>query len=917
LRQPSAALEADETPDQELLERFVAAHDETAFACLVGRYGPMVLAVCRSVLRHEQDAEDAFQATFLLLARKAAAVHQSLPAWLHAVALRVAVKAHTRAGRQPTPSPPPEVPVADDPALPLAAQELQRLLHEELDRLPEKYRAPLVLCYLQGHSQEEAAMLLGWSRRKVKGRLQRGRDRLRARLARRGLTLSAAMLSALAVPRSLTAAQVSAGSRTALAASLLPPQVTMLADAALPFLGTASARLATLGLLLAGLLCVAGVFWHVPATAQPPRDPPPAPPEPAERDEPLQPALVDRGDTVLLRGRVVDPDGKPLAGADVTVWWHSDEWSRWHARDLQPRKPRAGARSDADGRFRFSFAKAEMDDTAHNHRPEPWRYVQVIAAAKGYGPAWKITFDLHKEELLLRLVRDDLPLRGRVLDLQGQGVAGAVVHVEPFIEYDVLQQPSWTGLSDALTTDREGRFTATGLGRDRSVRVHVSGANIEQKTATVAMKPEKPGGDHAGVEIIVEPTKPIEGVVRSKDTGKPLAGVVIYGNEQAQRRRVRAITNAEGRYRLVGLPKAASYELTAYPPNRLVHVGAVVVVPDTEGLKPVRADMELLRGALLRFRLVDPETKRAVRGQAHYAPLQHNENYQPAERVFPSVEFQRMYAPDRDGWFEVVAYPGPGFLLAMLPHGPFLRARVDPKDLAAVKGDFDFKFVDLAEAYRLVDPKSGDEPLSFDLVLNRGRTVTGRLVDPDGKPIEGAEAYGLTRDATASRAQQGPRTERLKGATFTALGVYPGEKRTLSFTHEQRKLIGHVEVDGSEKEPLTVRLQPWGTFTGRLVDEQGKPLDGVVLEVVSRTLSRRMPRDCQTDREGRFRIERLLPDSEHSVLLRDSKRDFEPGNQFPRRTVSAGETLDLGDVKVKVRPKEEPKTPRPIPPPRR
>src|SRR5262249_20189566 len=108
LRQPSAALETEETPDQDLLERFVAAHDETPFACLVARYGPMVLAVCRSVLRHEQDAEDAFQATFLILARKAGAVHQSLPAWLHAVAFRVAVKAHSRASRQPMPGTPPE-----------------------------------------------------------------------------------------------------------------------------------------------------------------------------------------------------------------------------------------------------------------------------------------------------------------------------------------------------------------------------------------------------------------------------------------------------------------------------------------------------------------------------------------------------------------------------------------------------------------------------------------------------------------------------------------------------------------------------------------------------------------------------------------------------------------------------------------
>jgi RNA polymerase sigma factor (sigma-70 family) len=180
------------TPDQLLLERFVGAGDEDAFAALVGRYGPMVLGVCRRVLGDRHAAEDAFQATFLVLARKAASVRQggTLAGWLHSVAYRVALRARHEARwrylleRLPTPPPPAEPPAE------AASRETLALLDEELRRLPEVYRLPIILCCLEGASQQEAADRLGWTAHSLKGRLERGRARLRARLARRGLALT-------------------------------------------------------------------------------------------------------------------------------------------------------------------------------------------------------------------------------------------------------------------------------------------------------------------------------------------------------------------------------------------------------------------------------------------------------------------------------------------------------------------------------------------------------------------------------------------------------------------------------------------------------------------------------------------------------------------------------------------------------
>ena len=183
--------------DAELLERFVAAHDEAAFARLVERYGPLVLGVCRRVLRNHHDAEDAFQATFLVLARKARHIRRrdALAGWLYRVAYRLAVKHRAAARRQAERQPPPARPrEAEDQA---GWGDLRTVLDEELDRLPERYRTPLRLCCLAGCTRDEAARRLGCTLGALKMRLERGRQLLRNRLARRGLALSAVLLAVL------------------------------------------------------------------------------------------------------------------------------------------------------------------------------------------------------------------------------------------------------------------------------------------------------------------------------------------------------------------------------------------------------------------------------------------------------------------------------------------------------------------------------------------------------------------------------------------------------------------------------------------------------------------------------------------------------------------------------------------------
>jgi RNA polymerase sigma factor (sigma-70 family) len=204
--------------DSQLLQRFASNRDAAAFTILVERYCRLVHGVCLRLLAHQQDAEDVFQATFLILAQKAATIRcpDSVASWLYGVACRLAHKARARRARTRSF---PEVPMAaPEPALSLD-EELREVLDRELARLPEQYRSALILCYLQGQSHREAATQLGCSVAALNGRLQRGRELLRQRLVKRGLALTiAAMVAAL--ERQASAAVPAGWVRTTVQAAL-------------------------------------------------------------------------------------------------------------------------------------------------------------------------------------------------------------------------------------------------------------------------------------------------------------------------------------------------------------------------------------------------------------------------------------------------------------------------------------------------------------------------------------------------------------------------------------------------------------------------------------------------------------------------------------------------------------------------
>jgi RNA polymerase sigma factor (sigma-70 family) len=255
--------------DGQLLEDYLGRGNEAALAALVRRHGPMVWGVCRRVLRSYHDAEDAFQATFLVLVRKATSIasRELLGNWLYGVAYRTALNAREAAARrrarerQVTDMPEPAVPEPDP------WRDLQPLLDEELSRLPDRYRAVIVLCYLEGKTRKEIARQLGCPEGTVAGRLARARALLAKRLARRGLALSGGALAAVlaqdrataGVPMSVVSATIQAAGQAA-AAGVIPARVAALTEGVLKSMVPTKLNIASVVVLVLVLLGAAGLL---------------------------------------------------------------------------------------------------------------------------------------------------------------------------------------------------------------------------------------------------------------------------------------------------------------------------------------------------------------------------------------------------------------------------------------------------------------------------------------------------------------------------------------------------------------------------------------------------------------------------------------------------------------------------------
>lgn len=338
--------------DGQLLERFLAKGDGAAFEALVLRHGPMVWGVCRRALGDHHDAQDAFQATFLVLARRAASVvpRELVGHWLHGVAVRTALKAKGMRARRLTK----ERTVTEMPepaSAPRPTDDRLALLDQELGRLPQKYRVPIVACDLEGATQEEAARRLGCPVGTLSGRLWRGRAMLARRMTRRGLALTGGSLAMLlagevsaAVPQALVATSVNGAvgfaAGRAVAPAIVSADVVRLAEGVIKAMLVAHWKNAALVLTALGLIGSGMVLMA-------------SPPPPGKSNAEGEPKVVEKGAVArsnrpaeqggpILRGRVVDEAGRPLAGVWVVLYSGFDT-----------RIPGQNMLTGADGRYQF------------------------------------------------------------------------------------------------------------------------------------------------------------------------------------------------------------------------------------------------------------------------------------------------------------------------------------------------------------------------------------------------------------------------------------------------------------------------------------------------------------------------------------------------------------------------------------
>jgi protocatechuate 3,4-dioxygenase beta subunit len=584
-----------------------------------------------------------------------------------------------------------------DPVLDLSLREVRSILFEELENLPPQYRAPLVLCALEGKSREEAARLLGWSRNAVKGKLERGRGLLRVRLRRRGLQLPFGLCAAALacnsasarVSATLAASTVRAALKTAAArgavAGVASAEVAALVEGASQTMSWSKAKAVTALLLAVSLTATAfGVVWRRAAAAnEQAGEPPAAAPLQPRADKPrgqanqppgTQPKPEAEG-TVEARGRVLDPEGKPMAGAKLYLAKSSADEAA----------PSEQATSGADGLFRFTIPRALLEEGVAEKAPP-----QVMAVAEGHGCDW-VEVGAAGQELTLRLVKD-VPISGRILDPDGKPVVGARLKVmgvsvpkgddlEAYL--DAIRKrdgypfgKSWNrslpGQPAVLTTGADGRFRLAGAGRERIVHFRLEGPAIAAAglyAMTRAAEPVKHprGWPHiygASFDYVGRASRPIRGVVRDRDTGKPLAGVSV-GRSGSW---LQAFTDKEGRYELFGETKLPVYLLTAVPADGL-HFRRRVELQDTPGFGALTCDIELVRGLTVRGRVTDKQTGKPVAGaRVEYHPLGGNSYVDklvpaPADSWDPRADA----VTGADGSYAITVMPGPGVVCVTAP----------------------------------------------------------------------------------------------------------------------------------------------------------------------------------------------------------------------------------------------------------
>jgi RNA polymerase sigma factor (sigma-70 family) len=912
LRGLAAAERGEQVTDRQLLERFALRREETAFAALVRRHGPVVWGVCRRVLRNHHDAEDAFQATFLVLAQKAGSVGRqgSVGGWLHRVAYHAALKARARAANRERHERQAVMPHSSDLLAEVTGQELLMALDEELARVPEKYRAPLVLCYLEGKTCDEAARQLRCSPSTLKRRLERGRARLRCRLERRGLALPAALLAAgltagatrAAVPAALAGAAVKAALDGVTGHGLTgTAPATRLAGGVLRSMTAARLKAAAVALFTAVILALGALT--LTQLAQSSRSEAGAPAAPQEQARPAPKPVADEDqETMTVAGRVLDIQGSPVAGAEVAVVARG--WN-FAAKEYQVLKT---ATTDGDGRFRLSTLRPTAGEGF------------LLAGKRGFALGQQQLNDQADRQETTFVLAPEQPLRGRLFDLQGQPAAGikvAVWRVGTRDDVSLFAPPERLPLWPApATSEADGRFTIAGLARNKEVTLLVQDDRFGWQP--LALPPNNGDREKAWV---LSPARLLEGKVVYEDTGAPAANCRVVVGPAA----IVARADKSGRFK-VNMPAVEARDappLLVYPAEGEPYLGAWQEVAWPRGATRHEIEVKLPRGVLVRGKVTEAKSGRPVAGAGvQFVP---READNPNLRPHVLTGHQGLVASGTDGSFQLAVLPGPGHLLVSGPGRGFVHEEVGDRVLLSGKPGGARLYPDGLVKLDLA-PKA--EPKDVTVALRRGVTVRGRLLDPEGKPVARAQMVcRLHKTAVPSLFEV-----EVRGGRFALPGCDPDKDYPVYFLDWENGWGATVTLSGKQAggDPVTVQLAPCGKAVVRFVDADGKPLKDhpiqkpVILKMVvtpgptceqaddkgqleadqvfaDNLMSRKdrvARKQLKTDAEGRCTYAGLIPGATYRLSVWDADAGLVLKQEF---RAEAGKTLDQGDLQLPAR----------------
>ncbi|MBO0699157.1 MAG: carboxypeptidase regulatory-like domain-containing protein, partial [Zavarzinella sp.] len=654
----------------------------------------------------------------------------------------------------------------------------------------------------------------------------------------------------------------------------------------------------------------------------------------AAKKDPLT-AAEEASQALAVRGRVLDPDGKPVNGARV--------WLQVQFGILPKSKtePKVVATTDAEGRFAFTEDGKGRDRN--------WVSItRIVATADGFGLAWADAEAAQKRELDLKLVMDE-PIVGRILTLEGKPVAGARVRVRDVAPPKDADLSNWLaelkarerpldeitnthfhyrhrlvetgypvpGQPEAAVTDAEGWFRITGLGRERLAELRIEGPTIATAEKTVMTRaipnltvPEDPGDSRYGMrtyygarfDFAAEPTQPFEGVVTDRETGKPVSDVTVRARLLWYE--LTTVTDNDGRYRLTGLPPGPQ-ELIAQPTPDQPYYRMAASGGERASTKTASLNFPLTRGVWVSGKVVNARTGKPEAGvPVWYRPL-------AGEPAYESVPGSKAWSNDPtthtagDGTFRVVAFPCRGAIAVTGFSADFIGADHRPLqgDVSSLdKGMRGEDEIPTSPAFDLgshhaaaivnVDPK---RPKEYTITLDPGLTVKAKLVDADGKPVEGVQIGAQSTWGLWSHESAGPEVE------ITQFN--PDRPRAVLFLHPGRGIGKVVTPKKGDAGPWTVTLEPTATVTGRLVSEDGNPIANAVIRVHYLMPGRNVWTPSfvhelvRTDDKGVFKLTNLVAGLTYSLDHRADNGGGRRQMHYLHVKPKTGETKDLGDVK--------------------